>query len=679
MRKEFLTLVAVGPFASFALAQEAASRATVGTPLIADFEQPASVAMWTGLKGEQTEAHATSGRFAMQLTFPKWEVGMPVRPKVSLAYADGKGYPTKDWSRYGTLTFDIWFEGDKIRTVYLELRDKPGRSGPTTIIKIKPGELTHAEVSLEEAAGVIDITDVREIVLYAIRPSRTFTVTIDNFRLLPAERPPPVTFDLRYPNYRNLIFPGAGDVAIDVTLHAEAYGLTPDQLEIRHVLKRDSRDGSRGTTTATDRGRGPVVVQVPVEGLPAGTAALTVTVAKKADGTKLASREWPLRMLTPAEVGGLRVYIDRHNNMIVDGKPFFPIGWYDNPSIRHLDEIANSPFNCVLAYGTNRVGKASMLKYLDAIQAKGLKLIYCMKDIYPTATAFDGKAWEGTTGNEAIADAVMRAYRDHPAILAWYLADEPLKALAPHLEKYYERVKENDPTRPCYVVLSEMAQARYFPNTADIVGVDPYPIPEHPVTWVSDWLDAARRAVGGHKPTWLVPQAFGWYQARPLGLDRARQPTEAELKSGRMPTYEESRCMIYLGLTHGAKGLIYYSYYDLLALPQHEATWGWMKKIADEVKTLSPVLLGPEPAGPAGFSPADAPIHTMLKRHDGRIYLIVVNSGREACRVTFDLKQDLRPQATVLFEDRTAATDGRYLTTDFEPLGVRVYELGASP
>ena len=101
-----------------------------------------------------------------------------------------------------------------------------------------------------------------------------------------------------------------------------------------------------------------------------------------------------------------------------------------------------------------------------------------------------------------------------------------------------------------------------------------------------------------------------------------------------------------------------------------------MKQIAAEVKTLSPMLLAPDDLGPVPFVPSDAPIHTKLKRHAGKLYLIAVNAGSAPCRVTFDLPEKLPPRAAVMFERRTLPTSGSRLTADFKPLEVHVFEFG---
>jgi hypothetical protein len=224
-----------------------------------------------------------------------------------------------------------------------------------------------------------------------------------------------------------------------------------------------------------------------------------------------------------------------------------------------------------------------------------------------------------------------------------------------------------------------MPEVKHFPATTDIMGVDLYPAPRNPLTQVSDEAEIAKAAVAFHKPVWVVPQAFGWYQYTSTNTDRGHTPSAAELQEGRAPTYEESRCMTYLALTHGAKGLIYYCYYDLRVLPQYQEMWGWLKSIAAEVKTLSPVLLSPDDRGTAVCLPSNGKIDTRLKQHGGRLYLIAVNTATEPCQVTFKLDRLGSSQASVLFEGRSVKLAKGQMTDDFKPLAVHVYDLDRAP
>ena len=187
-------------------------------------------------------------------------------------------------------------------------------------------------------------------------------------------------------------------------------------------------------------------------------------------------------------------------------------------------------------------------------------------------------------------------------------------------------------------------------------------------------MEKAKAPTLGTQPVWLVPQSFAWYQHNSSNKDRGHIPTEAELASGRAPNRQEGRCMTYLGLVHGAKGLIYWCYYDMRVLPQYEEMWAWMKEIGQEVKTLTPVLLSPDDLGPIAFSPADAPMHTRVKVWNGTCYLMAVNAERKPCTVTFSPDCALPGEISVMFENRTVKTAGGSFSDSFKPLEVHVYQ-----
>lgn len=662
-------------FISLAYADEGRPTRATAPLTLADFEDDASLALWRGIPHKRTQTHAVSGGSAMTFDIPQYTKGDEERPRVVLPFDHGRGFPFRDFRGYASIAVDVWVEGDHPGALGLKLRDSDGEDSWTTHITVEPGKWNTAALSIEDAAADINVEKVDEIVLYALRPKTAFTLVVDQLRLIPFEMKPDVaTFSLVYPNYRGWIMPDGGAVTVTVAEEFAEHGIDPRDVRLEASLTVNGKSVTSRRPWRKAKG----MVDLQPTALPDGDATLRVALVQRKGGSPLAEQTWNLCKLSLQEQKALTSYVDRSNNLMVNGKPFFPLGWYTNTKEQYLDEVADSPFNCLLAYGTNHVRKDDMLKFLDRMHAHGLKLIYCLNDVYPTATYFEQKSWEGINGNDAIAHAVVEAYRDHPAILAWYLNDELPHRLVPQLEDYYQRVKTLDPRHPCFIVLCNRSEFRYFPTTTDILGVDPYPIPKDPVTRVSGFADEARKAMGGVKPVWLVPQAFAWYQYNSENKDRGHIPTEEELRTGRAPTYEEGRCMTYLALIHGAKGLIYYCYYDMRVLPQYAEMWEWMKAIGKEVETLMPVLLSSDDRGEALFSPAAAPIHTRLKAADGRLYLMAVNAGNRRVETEFALPVRAKT-VDVLFEGRTIIPKGKRFTDAFEPLEAHVYDLGAAP
>jgi hypothetical protein len=642
------------------------------------FENTDAITGWKGLPNQATKEHFSEGAQAMCFTFPKYEVGREKWPQISIDWNGGKGYSTKDWSHYGKLVFDVWTDTKDPSDLALELNDLSKRtSGWAHHFTVQPGKKNIFSVDLVDTTAGVDLTNVRRIILFTAMPKSRYTITVDNFRLVPGDRPDLADVDIIYPNYRMNVFPNAKNIKLAVALHPEEYDVHTSDLAIKLTA---SAKGIHLSKTLRCKANS-TLTSMAVDRFSAGPIKLTVDIVNTSSRKTLLSESWALRKLTRAEVSSLAVYIDEHNNTIVNGKPFFPIGWYDslNPPYGgedHIDDIAGGPFNCVLNYGMNVESKQKMLSYLDRVQADGMKAVYCMNDLYPGACDFKDRSWEGIRGNEKIADAVVETYRNHPALLGWYLNDELPKSVRPELTKFYRRVSALDTNHPCYIVLCTMPEVKYFSETTDIMGVDPYPIPDSPVTKVSEATDVATSAVKDHKPVWVVLEAFAWYQHRSSNPDRGHIPTAEELSSGRAPSYEESRCMTYLALVRGAKGIFYWCYYDMRLLPQYKEMWGWMKKIGDEVKTLSPVLLSADDLGEVKCSPSGTGICTKLKRYNGSLYLIAVNSASENRTVAFNIGCRFDLKSEVMFEDRSIVSDGFSLTDTFKPLAVHVYDLG---
>ena len=652
---------------------QTASNPEIAAPLvIADFDKPGDIALWSGVTCERADALTSGGKNAMAMQFALTQIPSFIkRQEASLAWNNGKGYATRDWSPYGSLAFDVRIESSKPEILTLFLKAPKGELIWSTTFLIEPGVVKSLEVLLEGLESVIDLGKVEELSFLSPNPPRTFKVTVDNLKLLPRKKPLVATFNLLYPNYRGLVFPEEDTVEIRASIQAEAHGLVPDNLELEMKVKSGQWQVSRRLPISAKR------FTLPVKNMLFGHGTLSAALISKPDSQELALSVWKLRRLSPDEAATLPVYIDRNNNTIMNGKPFFPLGWYAGHIEQQMNEIADSPFNCILDYGTNRMSKEWMLRYMDNMHQKGLKLIYCMNDVYPTATYLEKSSWEGVKGNDAIADAVVKAYRNHPAILAWYLNDELPPELVPKLTDYYERVKSNDPGHPCLIVLCQPQDFRHFPDTTDIMGFDNYPVPGA-LESVPNCVDMAIEASGGREPVWAVLQAFAWYQYRSSNKDRGHQPTKEELESGRAPTFEEERCMTWLALAHGSKGIIYYCYYDLRVLPQYQEMWAWMKKIGQEVKDFTPVLLSSNDLGPVCFIPDDLPIHTKLKEHEGNLYLIAVNSGKSECELSFDFGESLEPDVELVFEEGTAKARGALLPARFKPLQARIFRLRKS-
>lgn len=360
-----------------------------------------------------------------------------------------------------------------------------------------------------------------------------------------------------------------------------------------------------------------------VKDMKPGAQTVTFTLAR-VNGTQIGSAS---RTFTRADRLPARpVTFDRLGRTIVNGQPFFPLGmyWSSVSDVKKLDTYAQGPFNCLMPYGApNQEG-------LDRCHAKGLKVIYSVKDI------FSGTHW-APPGIKTEADEIayikdrVAKYKNHPAVLAWYLNDEMPLSMLPRLTARRDLLERLDPGHPGWVVLYQYSQIRDYLATFDVIGTDPYPIPSSPASMATKWTRATRSGTMGLKPLWQVPQAFDWaaYRKTPEEKAKCRAPTPTELRS-----------MTWQCIAAGANGLVYYSYFDLYKEPNgvpFAKRWKEVCDVAAEVKAQIPVLLADGPAPTVADAPDALGVRTWGTKDAA--YLLAVNTTDKPLAATLKLSE----------------------------------------
>ena len=359
-----------------------------------------------------------------------------------------------------------------------------------------------------------------------------------------------------------------------------------------------------------------------------GTARLTLDVSLLAKGTHPVRFELARRDGTPLDARELdftrvdslptrKVCFDAHGRTLVDGKPFFPLGLYSSRAEgSNLATYCEGPFNCILPYALPPEKTA-----LDPYHARGLKVIACVSDF----TGFRNTKLKGRFDERAYTARYLEAMKDHPALLAWYLADELDVSLAENLRERNLQVRAADPDHPTYIVLENKDRPADFAEGCDIIGMDPYPIGNDAsvaaarkrLPTVSLYAEAALRQTCGFRPMWQVPQTFDWTWYRPWAARQA---------GAHMPTLDEMRNMNWQAIASGANGLIGWWFAGIVRYLKGEAfdkAWADVKIAFGEVAEKIPLLLSVEPAPKVAKKPADISARTWRK--DGVLWLLAVN------------------------------------------------------
>ena len=437
----------------------------------------------------------------------------------------------------------------------------------------------------------------------------------DDIEIVPYEKP--TVGHMLSSFYRNTAVEGVADFRVALAV-PEKYALSDLKAEFSYAAP----DGSRKTVKAETLARDEAGFTLPVADLKPGESVVAFRL-KASDGSTLGATNLSFNRV--AKMPKRRVWIDEYRRTIVDGEPFFPLGMYTGNANRRA-EYVKGPFNCVMPY------HAPDAAGMDFYWTNGVRVIYSVKDVYAGA----GHAPKCVTTEDA-ADAYVLAkvdaFKSHPGLLAWYVNDElvgdgwwgPLTHRRDFLEKA-------DPDHPTWAVIYQLQFLRDIIPTFDVIGTDPYPVPDKPLSMAADWTRQTDRAYFGLRPMWQVPQAFDWGGYRP------EWPGSPQ---NRMPTVEEMRSMAWQCVASGANGLIYYSFTAIQkqthGFPFAKA-WADICKVGEEVRRYIPVLLSVEPAPEVTGAPSKWGVRVWRK--DDAAWLLVVNAQDKADSAALTLGED---------------------------------------
>ena len=324
-----------------------------------------------------------------------------------------------------------------------------------------------------------------------------------------------------------------------------------------------------------------------------------------------------------------------NGNLVVDGQPFFPLGLYscfgiDQASATHkacryagevtkewtmksLQAIKDAGFNLLQTYTMQFYGmkvvtptweqnkpgailentspqkiREGMLLYMDYAQAAGLKVMigarqpYCVLEALPKEPKAREDTWRKV---KAELKTSIDAFKKHPALIAWYLIDEP-STVPPNgmpvadLTAHYRYIKELDSVHPmftpsCSYLPHAKGSDRKYRRSVDIMAPDPYPIvSDERIQTIADTLDLMKKDQVGNPAMpqlWAVIQICQWVEGR------------------RLPSTDEIRLMSLLAMTRDVKGLMFYQHANY---PENNPEqWKNISKAIHSLYTVIPDIL----------------------------------------------------------------------------------------
>jgi hypothetical protein len=324
------------------------------------------------------------------------------------------------------------------------------------------------------------------------------------------------------------------------------------------------------------------------------------------------------------ETRNIITFRSEDNILLLNNKPFFPIGDYGN---------AREPFNC------HTYNSTTTEFWLQQYQGNN-KIFFGGNILFST---LHGTFWE--EGYQEVLWGIT-----HPNFMGWYSLDEPVwnydrgttNVTLNDLLSIYERIKGNETYEgddPHHVVWMNFAAAdvsddvelwvkkrQDYAQAADVISVDvynkgisgcpqcypgsPWCVLDNPhLSVIGDFVDLLKNNVTlGEKPIFIVPQAWG-------------DVNESEI-----------RFQCYQAIIHGVNGIFFWWSAGgggqwHLVLPDAE-------NVAQELANLHDVLVAP--TRQVTVTPTSG-IETMVKRYHGDIYILSVNREHQGITANFNV------------------------------------------
>jgi len=340
----------------------------------------------------------------------------------------------------------------------------------------------------------------------------------------------------------------------------------------------------------------------------------------------------------------VEVKIDRiKDTILVNGEPFFIFApfWEHPPGKETLKYIAKCGFKSIVIVWRPGNKKEEVMECLNTAKENGLWVI----------------AWPSPSGMHLTEKGLnwlisqINEFKDHPAIIAWYVFDEP--GHDGILQKFVDEAKKADPYRIAAANYHSFAlNLKIGGMPGEIISLDRYPIPEESIYSVESTVKEMYKISSSRKnPLWYILQNLGYAFA-----------------SSRCPTPLEQEYMTYITILEGARGLMYFT--GLSKSIEHQEK---IENLNKEIQELTSILFSPEDVPTIQVFPQS--IKYMLKKYKGYYYLISLN--REECPIKsiFNLSS-LKPKIIeTMFENRKIKLEGDRLEDTFEGYQRHVYKI----
>lgn len=312
--------------------------------------------------------------------------------------------------------------------------------------------------------------------------------------------------------------------------------------------------------------------------------------------------------------------IDENGLVVLDGKPFLPIGFYcGNITEPMLKRISEAGANFIMPYSIGR--EKDIPGKLDLAWRYKIKVLFNVMYQHENQKSKITQ-YRDAIGIDAVLQAWVNEFRSHPALLGWYLSDENPREELSRLRQMREMINTIDPDHFTVTLTYRPIDFPAFISTGDIFAADPYPVETASSKSMESVFRLINRASELTSRVWMVPQAFNW------GVHKKQENPDNPY---RFPTEQEIRSMVLSGAVNGAKGFLFYNHDSIFVSGERKypgtAEKNWLQVVPSVklLNELSPFFLSTE--NPPKVMVEGSKTRARAWRQNGKVIVAITGDG----------------------------------------------------
>ena len=333
-----------------------------------------------------------------------------------------------------------------------------------------------------------------------------------------------------------------------------------------------------------------------------------------------------------------------------DGSIFYPVQAFWGPDQwSELEQLAEAGVNVIL--WSMPSDPEERIKQLDELHALGMKA---------SVVCFWGMLPAGHPLNVEQVSAAVEQIKDHPAIYAWNIADEPYGTCQPYegmsvremMINSYKMIRDIDDQHPVTYVEADKNRYSQADDYSDIPIIDVYPGTSGYENIVGDYTENMVSSIGGSRHVNVLIQGFTWFGHLPTEMELQTQLDQAFLAG--------AQSVGYFGI--GGAG-------DGVGLENREDLWAFVQSWYDSGEYE--ILYNQYSSGVEPFVASvreDANVWYDIWEADGVYYALVQNrtNANNTVTVPLDLNMESAELVNNFFTAGLAIVDGGF-TAELAP------------